>query len=79
MQKWLPLIDVEGCTGCYACIDACLPQCLQMENGVAVLTSPDACLSDEHCVEPCPTGVITMEWRSTEGDPAVGQWKGDAA
>jgi NAD-dependent dihydropyrimidine dehydrogenase PreA subunit len=57
----LPVICVDDCTGCFACVDVCGPQCLEIEAGVAVLVRPDACTSDEHCVDACPTHAIHME------------------
>jgi NAD-dependent dihydropyrimidine dehydrogenase PreA subunit len=61
-KKLLPVIDADNCTGCYACIDACGPQCLRLEGGVAVLVSPEECTGEGHCVDPCPTDAVTMEW-----------------
>jgi thioredoxin reductase (NADPH) len=60
-QTLLPVITADECTGCVACVDACNPQCLDMEGGVAVLARPEACNGDEHCVEACPTDAIRME------------------
>jgi NAD-dependent dihydropyrimidine dehydrogenase PreA subunit len=75
MDKWLPIIDPDACTGCVACVDVCTPGSLEMRDGVAVLTNADSCASDEHCVEACPTDAITMDWVAADGDPAVGQWQ----
>jgi NAD-dependent dihydropyrimidine dehydrogenase PreA subunit len=77
MQKWLPVIDPENCTGCVACVDVCEPQSLQMVDGIAVLTQPDTCVSDEHCIEACATDAIRMEWIESTGDAALGRWQGD--
>ena len=30
MQKWLPVVDVDACTGCVACVDACSTSALEM-------------------------------------------------
>jgi len=73
--KWLPVIDAELCTSCRACVDACGPGCLTIpEQRTAVLTNPDACGSEEHCIAPCPEHCITMEWIPWRGDIGRGVW-----
>ncbi len=72
--KWLPVIDPNVCNGCEACVDACGPDCLELDDTVAVLARPDACGSEEHCIAPCPAGAIRMAWIPCAGDPAVGRW-----
>lgn len=62
-EKKLPAITAEDCTGCYACVDACEPQCLTIVDGVAVLSAADRCQGHEHCVDACPTHAIQMECR----------------
>ena len=74
-SKWIPIVDVEYCTGCGACVEACGPRCLEIINGIAVLTHPDKCGSEEHCIEPCPEGCIRMEWVERNWDKNIGKWQ----
>jgi Na+-translocating ferredoxin:NAD+ oxidoreductase RNF subunit RnfB len=76
LKKWLPVIDADLCTGCGACVRACGPACLKIDdNNIAVLFMPDHCGSEEHCIAPCPEKCIHMEWVESEGDPARGKWR----
>lgn len=72
--KWVPVVDIDYCTGCGECVDACGPQCLEIVNNVAVLIRADICGSEEHCIEPCPEDAIHMEWAEIWGDERVGKW-----
>jgi MinD superfamily P-loop ATPase len=74
MLKWLPVVEPSLCDGCSACVEACSPQCLEVVGGVAVLMAPDLCGSEEHCIEPCPTTAIRMEWVKAKGNMQVGRW-----
>ncbi|MDD8017080.1 MAG: hypothetical protein PHP42_01780 [Bacteroidota bacterium] len=74
--KWLPVIQEELCTACNACVEACGPKCLEIGNeSYAVLTNPDICGSEEHCIAPCPEECIQMQWVECEGNTARGKWK----
>ena len=73
--KWMPVIDEDLCTGCGACVEACGPRCLDILDGVAVLSRPHTCGSEEHCIEPCPEACIRMAWVPLNGDRSVGKWK----
>jgi NAD-dependent dihydropyrimidine dehydrogenase PreA subunit len=73
--KWIPIVDAEHCTGCSACVEACGPRCLEIIDGMAVLTYPDKCGSEEHCIEPCPEKCIRMEWVEMDGDKNIGKWQ----
>ena len=75
MDKWLPVIELDACTGCVSCVDECTPGSLEIRDGVAVLTNADTCASDEHCVAACPTDAIMMDWTSAEGDRSTGRWR----
>ncbi len=75
MKKWLPVIDPDACTGCVACVDACTPGSLEMQDAVAVLTNLETCASDEHCLLACATDAIRMEWTAVKADPAIGRWQ----
>ncbi len=75
--KWLPVVDPDECNGCGACLDACTPDCLEIDDTAVVLARPDACGSDEHCIAPCPVEAIRMAWIPCAGDPAVGRWLAD--
>lgn len=73
--KWVPVIDAEKCTGCNLCVEACGPKCLTLIDGVAVLSAPDICGSEEHCIPACESGAIRMQWVGTDGDRSRGRWR----
>ena len=75
--KWMPVISAERCTGCGLCVDACGPRSLAMVNGVAALTEPRTCGSEEHCIAVCRDEAIEMRWIPFVGDETVGKWKGE--
>lgn len=56
----LPVIDVSRCLGCYACVDACAFDVLDVERYVAKVARPDACCSATSCAEACPNGSLVM-------------------
>ena len=39
-----------------------------MQEGLAVLTVPDACGSEEHCIGLCADDAIQMAWHPWKGD-----------
>ncbi len=73
--KWLPVVDGDLCNGCQACADACEPRCLEIIGIIAILTRPDICGSEEHCIAPCPIGAISMQWVPLVGDINIGKWQ----
>ncbi len=73
--KWLPVIVEDACTGCGLCVAACGPACLETQNLVAILTRPEDCGSEEHCIRACPEDAIHMAWLPSEGDRSLGCWR----
>jgi ferredoxin len=73
--KWLPVIVEDACTGCGLCVAACGPACLETRKLVAILTRPEDCGSEEHCIRACPEDAIHMAWLPSEGDPSLGTWR----
>jgi NAD-dependent dihydropyrimidine dehydrogenase PreA subunit len=73
--KWLPVVDATKCTGCRACVDACGPKSLELIGNIAVLVHPDTCGSEEHCIEPCQSDAIRMQWVAMNGDFSRGKWR----
>lgn len=77
--KWVPVIAADQCNGCQECVLACGPKCLETIDHVAVLTKPDICGSEEHCIAPCPIGAIRMEWVKMDGNVdwnlKMGKWR----
>ncbi len=61
----LPQIDTSTCLGCYACVDACPYDVLEVERYVAVVVRPDACCGLTLCEQRCPNGSL----RITDGEP----------
>ena len=70
----MPVIDPAKCTGCELCANACGPKCLAMQDGVAVLTLPEACGSEEHCMGLCADDAIRMAWLPWDGNRSRGIW-----
>ncbi|MBX7244476.1 MAG: 4Fe-4S binding protein [Candidatus Sumerlaeaceae bacterium] len=75
LQKWLPVVKAEFCTGCGKCVEACGPQSLAIVNGISVLVDANSCGSEEHCIGPCPEQCIEMAWVDATGDPSRGIWR----
>ena len=74
-HKWMSVIDEDKCSGCGLCVSACGPACLEMPNVVAVLTLPEACGSEEHCIGVCADDAIGMAWLPWIGDTSRGKWQ----
>ncbi|OFV98590.1 MAG: hypothetical protein A3F68_13600 [Acidobacteria bacterium RIFCSPLOWO2_12_FULL_54_10] len=71
----MPVVDEERCTGCALCVGVCTPGSLDLLSGVAVLSHPDTCGSEDHCIAECANDAIHMRWVAMEGDRGVGRWK----
>ncbi|MFO0755386.1 MAG: NAD(P)-binding domain-containing protein [Byssovorax sp.] len=56
----LPQIDTSTCLGCYACVDACPYDVLEVERYVAVVARPEACCGLTLCEQRCPNGSLTV-------------------
>jgi MinD superfamily P-loop ATPase len=78
-HKWMPVIDEGKCSGCGLCVSACGPACLGMDGALAVLTLPEACGSEEHCIGVCADDAIQMAWLPWTGDPSRGKWQAGPA
>ena len=74
MQKWMPVILKEDCTGCGLCVEACGPKSLIMMDRIAALAFPETCGSEEHCISVCRDDAIQMAWLPFSGDKGVGKW-----
>jgi len=46
-----------------------------MDNALAVLTLPEACGSEEHCIGVCAEDAIHMAWLPWIGDNSRGKWQ----
>ncbi len=61
----LPQINPATCLGCYACVDACPYDVLEIERYVAVVARPEACCGLTLCEQRCPNGSLVI----TDGEP----------
>jgi thioredoxin reductase/NAD-dependent dihydropyrimidine dehydrogenase PreA subunit len=61
----LPQIDTSTCLGCYACVDACPFDVLEINKYVAVVARPADCCGVILCEQVCPNGSLTI----SEGEP----------
>jgi len=50
-----PVINVQTCIGCHACVEACPHDVLAMVNGKATAIAVEQCMEDASCQVECPT------------------------
>jgi thioredoxin reductase/NAD-dependent dihydropyrimidine dehydrogenase PreA subunit len=68
VRKRLPTINTSTCIGCYACVDACPYDVLEVERYVAVVARPEACCGLVLCEQRCPNGSLTISDGEAIGD-----------
>lgn len=66
-RKRLPRVDASTCLGCYACVDVCPFDVLEVRRFVAVVARPDACCGLSLCEQRCPNGSLVVQ----EGERVV--------
>lgn len=54
------LVDLEKCTGCGSCVDACPSEALSMEDE-KVKVDQDACIDCGACLDECPVEALALE------------------
>lgn len=54
------LVDLEKCTGCGSCVDACPSEALSMEDE-KVKVDQDACIDCGACLDECPVEALSLE------------------
>jgi MinD superfamily P-loop ATPase len=69
----LPTIDLERCTGCGKCVQACAPGAIVAAAGKVRLASPERCDYCMACEDVCPEGAIALPFvvvlrRRSNGD-----------
>jgi thioredoxin reductase/NAD-dependent dihydropyrimidine dehydrogenase PreA subunit len=70
----LPQINTQTCIGCYACVDACPYDVLDVQKYVAVVVRPEACCGLTLCEQRCPNGSLRVTDGETIGDrPRIGE------
>jgi thioredoxin reductase len=58
--KRLPVIDTSTCLGCYACVDACPYDVLDIRDYVAFVARPADCCGLILCEQKCPNGSLAI-------------------
>ncbi len=56
----LPVINASTCLGCYACVDACPYDVLEVHRYVARVARPADCCGLTLCEQKCPNGSLVM-------------------
>lgn len=54
-------IDLDKCTGCGDCVDACGMEVLAVENDKVKIVDEDECTECGMCENECSEGAITLE------------------
>jgi NAD-dependent dihydropyrimidine dehydrogenase PreA subunit len=69
-SNFVPMIDIELCTGCESCVDICPMDSLTMDREEKAVRNPARCIGCGLCVSACAEGSITLE-RVAEEQVAV--------
>jgi len=70
-RKRLPLIDASTCLGCYACVDACPYDVLEIHRYTAVVARPADCCGLILCEQKCPNGSLAITFAGEADAPAI--------
>lgn len=55
----IPIIDLQRCNGCGLCVPTCPTKALDLRNGKAVVSNPQACDYRGMCEAVCPAHAIS--------------------
>ena len=55
-----PVIDLEECSSCEACVDACEHGVFAVVDGDVAVVNKDACIDCDSCKEECPLEIIEI-------------------
>lgn len=61
-EHWLPIINLDQCVGCGACIAQCPTHALARRGGKAALVRPDMCIYCADCETLCPHNAIELPY-----------------
>lgn len=53
-----PKVDIDSCTGCGICVDACPVEAIEIDNGIAKIIE-ETCTNCRTCVDECPMEAIS--------------------
>ncbi len=60
-SNFVPVIDMEPCTGCESCVDICPMDALALDGNEKAAWNPTRCIGCGLCVSRCPAGAIRLE------------------
>jgi NAD-dependent dihydropyrimidine dehydrogenase PreA subunit len=67
----LPITDAATCLGCYACVDACPYDVLEIHRYVAFVARPADCCGLILCEQKCPNGSLAISFADTPDTAAI--------
>ena len=64
MQRQLPIINVDKCTGCGICATYCPTGAIRLDKAsqAPIFAAPQACSYCGICEEVCPAGAVELEY-----------------